>query len=153
MAKWTSLGHAMRRRMGVPSSHLESAGTPMASRSVPTPEEIISSAEHKQSPRRYIGQGAYTAENVSAQPGNTIPVARKNTQAGDPTAGGNAHRSNVLAGDAAQSERAGAKYSITQKYPAGTEPAAGPTMQSARIVPSVAGRQSPNFRSGSESVY
>ena len=153
MAKWTSLGHAMRRRVGLPSSHLESAGKPMSSRSVPTPEEIISSAEHANSPRRYVGRDAYEAEAVSAEPGNTMRVANKNTKAADPTAGGNAHRTNVLAGNAAQSERAGAKYSITQKYPAGTEPAAGPTMNSARIVPSVAGRQTPNFQSGIESTY
>jgi hypothetical protein len=144
MAKWTSLGHAMRRRMGAPSSHLESAGTSMA-RNVPTPEEIIASAAHSKSPRRYMGQDADQFTNVSAQPGNTISAPRKNVQAGDPTIADKANRKNVLAGSAAQSERMGAKYSVSQKFPAGTEPAAAATMANARVIPSVMGRQAPNF--------
>lgn len=152
MAKWTSLGHAMRRRMGAPSSHLESAGNSMA-RNVPTPEEIIASAAHSKSPRRYMGQDAEQFTNVSAMPGNTMPEARKNTQAADPTISDKANRSNVLAGDAAQSERMGAKYSIGHEFPAGSEPAAAATMANARTVPSVMGRQTPNFQSGEADAY
>lgn len=44
MALWTSMGHAMRRRMGAPSSHLEAAGKSM-SKDIPTTEEILASAE------------------------------------------------------------------------------------------------------------
>ena len=58
----------------------------------------------------------------------------------------------VSAGSAAQSERMGARYNIGVKFPAGHEPAAAATMANARVVPSVAGRQAPNFDSGIDSV-
>ena len=151
MASWTSLGHAMRRRMGAPSNHHEAAGKSMA-RNIMTPEEVIASAEHANSPRKYVGQMSGVA-NVSGTPLRGTLVGKKNTQAGDPTAGGKANRKNVLAGNAAASERMGAAYSVSQKFPKGTEPAAGPTMANARTVPSVAGRQAPNFNSAMGESY
>ena len=148
MATWTSLGHAMRRRMGAPSNHLESAGKSMT-RNHLTPEEVIASAEHANSARRYMGQGNTGFEAVKPERGT--PVARKNTQAGDPTSGGKANKKNVLAGNAAQSERMGAKYRVTASFPT-VAPEAGPTMASARTVPSVMG-QSKNFQGGEGSSY
>ena len=148
MATWTSLGHAMRRRMGAPSNHLESAGKSMT-RNHLTPEEVIASAEHANSARRYIGQSTGGFEAVKPERGT--PVARKNTQAGDPTAGGKSNKKNVLAGNAAQSERMGAKYRISASFPT-VDPAAGPTMASARTVPSVMG-QAGNFQGGESSSY
>jgi hypothetical protein len=148
MASWTSLGHAMRRRMGAPSNHLESAGKSMA-RNISTPEEVIASAEHANSPRKYVGQST-GFEAVKPERGTL--VAKKNTQASNPTAGGKTNKKNVLAGNAAASERMGARYSTSVKFPAGTEPAAAPTMRNAKTVPSVAGRQAPNFDSGMNSV-
>ena len=151
MALWTSMGHAMRRRMGAPSSHIEAAGKSM-SNSVPTTEEILASAAHSKSPRRYVGMDAAKFTNASGTPekGNLMP--KKNTQASDPTAGGKANRANVSAGNAAQSERMGARYNIGVKFPTGHEPAAAATMANAKIVPSVAGRQAPNFGDGMNSV-
>ena len=149
MAKWTSLGHAMRRRMGAPSSHLEATGKSM-SRNNMTPEEVISSAEHANSPRKYVGTN-YGMEAVMPEKGKLMP--KKNTQAGDPTIANKANRKNVLAGNAASSERMGAAYSVSQKFPKGTEPAAGPTMANAKTVPSVAGRQAPNFNSAMGESY
>lgn len=145
MSTWTSVGHAMRRRMGAPSNHLESAGATM-SRNMPTPEEVIASSEHSKSPRRYVGQDAYNFTNVSADRGNTIPEARHNTQAGDPTIADKANRAQVLAGNAAQSERMGARYEIGATFPAVHSIEASATMINAKIIPSVAGRQNPNFR-------
>ena len=55
MPSWTSLGHAIRRRSGMPTNHHESAGKSM-SRNNMTPEEVIASAEHANSPRKYVGQ-------------------------------------------------------------------------------------------------
>jgi hypothetical protein len=135
--------------MGAPSSHLEATGKSM-SRNNMTPEEVISSAEHINSPRKYVGTN-YGMEAVKPEKGTLI--GRKNKQAGDPTAGGKANRKNVLAGNAAASERMGAAYSVSQKFPKGTEPAAGPTMANARTVPSVAGRQAPNFNSAMGESY
>lgn len=120
------------------------------SRNNMTPEEVISSAEHINSPRKYVGTN-YGMEAVKPEKGTLI--GRKNKQAGDPTAGGKANRKNVLAGNAAASERMGAAYSVSQKFPKGTEPAAGPTMANARTVPSVAGRQAPNFNAGMSDNY
>ena len=101
-----------------------------------TPEEVISSAEHKQSARRYVGLDN-SFSNPSANPTQGTRVARKNTQSADPTIADKVNRG--------RTGRLGAKYQITASFPKGTEPAAGPTMQSARTIPSVLGRQSPNF--------
>ena len=150
MASWTSLGHAMRRRMGAPSNHHEAAGKSMA-RNIMTPEEVISSAEHKNSARKYVGQDA-SFTSPSAKPAKGTLMGKKNTQASDPTAGGKANRTNMLAGNAAQSERMGARYRTSVKFAPTIDPAAGPTMANAKQVPSVAGRQTPNFDNGMNSV-
>ncbi len=153
MANWTDMGHAMRRRMGAPSNHhLESAGKNM-SKNIPTTEEILASAEHAASPRRYMGMDAAKFNNVSGTPTVGKQMPKKNTQAGDPTSGGKANRSNVSAGNAAQSERSGARHRISVKFPAGHDPAASATMSSGRAVRSVAGRQAPNFNDGNSASY
>lgn len=150
MANWSDMGHAMRRRMGAPTSHLESAGKSM-NKNIPTTEEILASAEHASSPRRYMGMDA--AKLAPSAPSRGTKVAKKNTQAGDPTAGGKANRSNVSAGNAAQSERMGARHRISVKFPAGYDPAASATMSSGRVIRSVAGRQAPNFNDGNSASY
>ena len=149
MALWTSMGHAMRRRMGASSSHLEAAGKNMA-RNIMTPEEVIASAEHKNSARRYVGQSTGGFEAVKPERGT--PIAKKNTQAGDPTGSGKANKSNVLVNNAAASERMGAKYRVTASYPT-VAPEAAATMRNAKTVPSVMGKQSPNFNDGMGSSY
>ena len=151
MATWTSLGHAMRRRMGAPSNHLESAGKGM-SRNNMTPEEVIASAEHANSPRKYVGQMTNVA-NVSGAPLKGTLIGKKNTQAGDPTAGGKANKKNVLVNNAAASERMGARYVIGAKFPAVHSVEASSTMMNAKTIPSVAGRQNPNFQNGMGSSY
>ena len=151
MSSWTSLGHGMRRRMGAPTNHHEAAGASM-SRNNPTPEEVISSAEHANSPRRYMGMTA-SAANISGAPVKGTLMPKKNTQAGDPTAGGKANKKNILVGDAASSERMGASYRITAKFPAVNPIEAGATMGNAKIVPSVAGKNRPNFDSGMDTIY
>lgn len=152
MANFSDMGHAMRRRMGAPSSHLESAGKSM-SKNIPTTEEILASAEHASSPRRYMGMDAAKFNNVSGTPTVGTQMPKKNTQAGDPTAGGKTNRSNVSAGNAAQSERMGARHRISVKFPAGHDPAAAETMANGRVVRSVAGRQAPNFNDGNSASY
>ena len=151
MALWTSMGHAMRRRMGAPSNHHEAAGATM-SKNLPTPEEVISSAEHANSARKYIGQVSGAA-NASGSPVKGTLVAKKNTQAGDPTAGGKANKKNVLVNNAAASERMGAKFTISAKMPAPINIEASATMANAKIVPSVMGKQSANFQGGMGSSY
>jgi len=152
MPSWTSLGHAMRRRIGAPSSHLEATGASMKTNS-PTPEDVIASAAHAKSPRRYMGMDANNFTNVSAQPGNTMSHPRKNTQAADPTAGGKANRKNVLSGGAVASERMGAAYKISAKFPAVHSIEASATMGNAKTIPSVMGRQAPDFNGGMSESY
>ena len=151
MATWTSMGHAMRRRMGAPSNHLESAGKGMSSNNM-TPEDVIASAEHANSARRYVGQVSGVAD-MSAAPTRGTLMPKKNTQAGDPVGNTKANKKNVLAGNAVQSERMGARYSVGAKLGGVHSIEASSTMMNARIVPSVAGKNAPNFEAGIDSTY
>lgn len=151
MAKWTDLGHAMRRRTGAPSNHLESAG-PTAGRDHDTAEEQYAMAKTQNSPRVSVGDnvmdGADEAlsSNLNAPQKGTL-VPKKNVQAGDPTAGGKANRTNVA------QEKLGASYRVNVTYTPTVDPTAGPTMASARVVPSVMGRQNPNFQNAINDQY
>jgi hypothetical protein len=137
MATWASMGHAMRRRMGVSSNHLESAGKGMKNQ---TPEQIIASGG-----RAYMGADASKFNNVSGTPAVGTLMPKKNTQAADPYEKTKANRQNI--------ERMGASYRITAKMPAPTNIEASSTMMNARTVPSVSGKQSPNFAAGMEGTY
>lgn len=138
MASWSSLGHAMRRRSGAPSNHLESAGKNMA-RTHKTADEHYSDAAAAGSVRIPIG----AAKTETALKGALVP--KKSTQAADPTAGGKANRTNI--------EKVGATYRVQPKAAyVQLDPAAGPTMANARIIPSVQGRVNPNFDSGSQAA-
>jgi hypothetical protein len=132
MATPFSVGHAMRRRSGIPSSPLEAVGN-MKTRSHVTHNEAYDAAAQVGSPRLPISA-------APALTGTLVP--KKNTQAGDPTnPGSKANRQNI--------ERIGASYRVSVPLTPTIDPAAGPTMANARIVPSIAGRVG-NF--GSESA-
>lgn len=137
MAFWADKGHAMRRRDGDPSNHHEAAGNSMA-RSHETHEEAYESAASAGSVRVPIGAAVtYTGSQGT-------PVAKKNTQSADPTAGGKANRTNI--------EKIGATYRVQPKTGSTlVDPSVGPTMANARVVPSVAGRANPNFEAGIQS--
>jgi hypothetical protein len=155
MSKWTSMGHGMRRRAGLPNNHHESAGANMRERNHPTHHEAYAAAQAVGSSRIPVGDAIYqvtpdmsvyggqAAEmNTGQLQGALIP--KKSTQAGDPTGmGTKQNRVNVP-----YEERHGAQYRITVPFTPTIDPAAGPTMRSAKVVPSVAGRQNPNFQSG-----
>lgn len=138
MASWASQGHGMRRRSGAPSNHLESAGKAMA-RIHASSDEHYAAAAAAGSVRIPIG-AAGVEENYT---GTLVP--KKNTQAADPTAGGKVNRANI--------EKIGATYRVQPKAAfVQLDPAAGPTMANARIVPSISGRNNPNFDSGSQAA-
>ena len=123
MATKFSVGHAMRRRNGTPASSLEAAGN-MKNRNHITHHEAYDAAAEVGSPRLPMGA-------APALQGTLIP--KKNVQAGDPTnPGSKANRQNI--------ERIGAQYRITVPFTPTIDPAAGPTMASAKIIPSVPGR-------------
>ena len=138
MATWTSMGHAMRRRMGAPTNHHEAAGKSMSKDL--TPEQITATGA-----RAYMGSAAGGFTSPSATPVAGKLMGKKNTQAADPTSGGKANRKNI--------ERAGAQYRITAKMPAPINIEAAATMANAKIIPSVAGKQTPNFSNGVDSAY
>jgi hypothetical protein len=132
----------MRRRNGIPSSSLEAAGKAM-NRIHQSSEEAHAAAGNAGSHRIAMGMDAYRATATPALQGTLVP--KKSTQAGDPTAGGKANRQNI--------EVLGATYRVSPKATfVQVDPAAGPTMANARIIPSVAGRANPNFQSGMESA-
>jgi len=130
MATKSSMGHGMRRRTGEPSNYLESLGNSM-SRSHQTHHEAMQDAAMAGSHRVPMGMDAYKVTAAPALVGTLMP--KKNTQAMDPTAAGTKqNRQNI--------EKTGATYRITPKTTfVQLDPSAGPTMASARIVPSVAG--------------
>jgi hypothetical protein len=134
MATPYSVGHGMRRRTGTPSSYTEAAGKSME-RFHNTSEENYEAAAAASSVRIPIG-GAAPAPALTG-----TPVPRKNTQAADPTnPGSKANRVNI--------EKAGASYRIQPKIGvAVVDPAIGPTMANARVIPSVMGREG-NFNPG-----
>ena len=119
-------------------------------RNIMTPEEVIASAQHANSARRYVGMDmAKTVEAVAPERGTLKPKGNK--QASDPTIANKANKKNVLAGNAAASERAGARFRVSAKFPT-VAPEAAPTMANAKVIRSVSGKQSPNFGDGMNSV-
>ena len=131
----------MRRRSGAPTNHLESAGKSMA-RKHNTSNEVADMAKSMGSARIAMGMDAYQLGNVT-MPNVGTPVPRKNVQSMDPTAGGKANHANVP-----YNEKMGASYRVSVPFTPTIDPAAGPTMASARVVPSIQGRENPNFESG-----
>jgi hypothetical protein len=128
----------MRRRMGAPTNHHEAAGKSMSKDL--TPEQVIASGA-----RAYMGSaaGGFTSPSATPAVGKLMP--KKNTQAADPTINDKANRVNI--------ERKGAQYRITAKMPAPINIEAAATMANAKIVPSVMGKQTPNFNNGVDSTY
>lgn len=145
MATQYSVGHGMRRRSGAPSNPLEAAGPKMARKHM-TSDEAHSSAGMAGSHRIPIGSDN-APSFTSAMPEAGTPVPRKNTQAADPTgAGTKQNRVNI--------EKVGATYRVQPKSTfVQIDPAAGPTMANARVIPSVQGRANPNFESGMQASY
>jgi len=142
MATKYSVGHGQRRRAGnTKSSYTEAAGKSMA-RKHATTDEAMSQAAGMGSPRATMGMDAYNVSAAPALVGTQMP--KKNLQAGDPTGMG----TKVNHVNIPYNEKLGASYRVTVPFTPTIDPAAGPTMQSARVVPSIAGRENPNFESG-----
>jgi hypothetical protein len=128
----------------MPSNPLEAAGNPMA-RNHMTSDEHHAGASAAGSHRIAIGNDAYAMTAAPATTGTLMP--RKNVQAADPTgAGSKQNRQNI--------ERIGATYRVQPKSTfVQLDPAAGPTMANARVIPSVQGRENPNFETGIQTSY
>lgn len=147
MASWASIGHGMRRRSGLPSSHHESAGENM-NRQHHTSDEVHEMAQNAGSARIPMGDDAYGNQTDELNTGEFagMMVPRQNVQAGDPSnPGSKQNRVNI--------ERIGATYRIEASTMGLMDPTLGPTQQGGRIVPSVMGRNAPNFYSGEQDSY
>jgi hypothetical protein len=133
----------MRRRTGAPSNYLETAGKSMA-RMHKTSDEHYADQSAANSARIPMGMDAYQVDPVAPQVGTLVP--KKNVQAGDPVNPGSkgGRRNPVLN---AGGERLGAAFVPKATYTV-IDPAAGLTMRNARVIPSVAGRATPNFGMG-----
>jgi hypothetical protein len=132
MSEYNDMGHAMRRRVGAASNSMAASGK---SADVAVPDLM---AQHITANSARIAIGAVK--------GTLIP--KKNTQAGDPTGmGTKKNRKNVSAGQ----DRMGAAYKVSSSYSV-SDPAAGQTMRSARIVPSTMGARSNMMNSVSDSL-
>lgn len=152
MAKWADRGHAMRRRENIPTSHLEAAG-PSTGRDHDTAEEQYDMAKNQNSPRISVGDNKMDGADEALSPSTAAPlkgtlVGKKSVQAGDPTGGGKANRTNIQ-----YTEKLGASYRVSVPFTPTVDPAAGPTMASARTIPSVQGRQNPNFQGAVNDQY
>lgn len=121
MSDYRKMGHAMRRRAGAASSHMDGAGKKT---SVDVPD-VVSDLLSSGSARFSVG----------AVRGKLMP--KKNTQAGDPTVMGAKPRRTPVKVDASN-ERMGACCKISASSPT-IDPAAGATMANARTVPSTMG--------------
>jgi hypothetical protein len=147
MATSYDIGHAMRRRQGIPPNYFEAAGKNM-NRQHATHDEGFQMAAMQDSARVPMGTSAFNMQG--------------DEQSGDQFAGILTPRAGAQAGDPAQQplgirqptmERMGASYNVKSLYAPPMDPTAGPTMANARIVPSVRGRNTPNFEMGEQSAY
>jgi hypothetical protein len=147
MATSYDIGHAIRRRRGISPNYLEAAGNTM-NRQHATHEEGYQQAVSQDSARVPMGTSAFNVQG--------------DEQSGDQFAGILTPRGGAQAADPAQQElgirqhtmeRLGASYQIKSLYSPPMDPTAGPTMANARIVPSVRGRNTPDFEMGEQSAY
>lgn len=131
MANWRSAGHAIRRRQGAHSSHMDSAG--IGGRvNLPTPEEALAGMARVGSPRVPMGTSAITAfaKAPAIPPLRGTMVPKGNAKSADPALGPTSRRGNV------PQERLGAAHMVTFMTPPMIDPAAGATQANGRIIPS-----------------
>lgn len=147
MATSYDISHALRRRRGISPNYLEAAGKSM-NREHATHEEGFQMAASQDSARVPMGTSAYNVQG-DEQSGDQFAGMlrpRGGAQAGDPAQQGVGIRQQTM-------ERLGSSYQIKSMYAPPMDPTAGPTMANARIVPSVRGRNTPNFEMGEQSAY
>jgi len=121
MSDYRKMGHAMRRRAGAASNHMDGAGKRTSVDMPDVVSDLISAGSARLS--------------VGAVRGKLMP--KKNTQAADPTVMGAKPRRTPVKIDAS-SERLGACCKISAKSTC-IDPASSATMSSARTVPSTMG--------------
>jgi len=109
MPEWSDMGHAMRRRIGAPSNHLEAAG-PTNGRQHSTHHEHYEAARSADSSRVSLGEG----------PIDTPHEVMSDEQAAPMASGGQ--------------DRNGASYKVTAHATHFMDPTVGPTTAQGRLV-------------------
>jgi hypothetical protein len=119
------------------------------SRSHYTADEVYELAHQHGSSRIPMGDDAYMGagqnDEFSPEQFSGTLVPKQNVQSMDPSAQPLAPRQNI--------ERIGATYRIEAGIPGTMDPTLGPTQAGGRIIPSVMGRQAPNFYGGEQDSY
>lgn len=126
MPEWSDMGHAMRRRIGAPSSHLEAIG-PTNGRQHSTHQEHYDAARAADSSRVALGDGPIdTPHEVMSQ------------EQGAPT-------------DTSGPDRNGASYKVTATASNFMDPTVGPTTAKGRLLVSQTSDISSDFYSSIDS--
>jgi hypothetical protein len=109
MPEWADMGHAMRRRIGAPSNHLEAAG-PTNGRQDPTHEEHYDRARSADSSRVALGDGQIDTPHEVMSDEQAAPT------------------------DVSGVDRNGASYKVTAEASHFMDPTVGPTTAKGRLV-------------------
>lgn len=133
MSDFRKMGHAMRRRAGASSNHMEAAGKKT---SVAVPNVID---QHITASSAKLAVGAVS--------GTLMP--KKTAKAGDPAVMGPKERRTPVLN--VGGERLGAAYTVKSQFSV-SDPSAGQTMRNARIVPSTMGARQGMFDSVNDSM-
>lgn len=118
----------------------------MARNNIGSPDEAVAGMANNG--RMPMGNDAFKASAPSAtDTGRAVLRPKAGAQAGDPTVGGAAHRSNVAY------ERMGAHYGVQVNSVAPHLHEAGATQANGRIVPAKTIRSNDSFNAGVQSSY
>jgi hypothetical protein len=121
MANSRDLGHAMRRRMGTPSSYTESL-EPAGARTMPTLDEHYEMAKQKDSSRVSLGDGPIDTPHEVMSDEQAAPTNLPVTKA---------------VASSVKPSRNGAAYTVTAHTTHLADPTHGPTTAQGRIVSDV----------------
>lgn len=121
MPEWSDMGHAMRRRIGAPSSHLDAVG-PTNGRQHSTHNEHYEAAKGSNSSRVALGDGPIDTphevmSDEQAAPSNLGKVKVVGSKVKPPA-----------------TERSGASYNVTASASGLMDPTVGPTTAQGRLV-------------------
>lgn len=114
----------------------------MARSNIPTPEEALAGMAQVGSPRQPMGSSWQGFNDATGDPSRyTHPVAKHDTQAGDPVGNDKANRKGIAyPTPAGVGDRNGAAYRISASFPPSTSPEAGATQGNGRIIGATRGQ-------------
>lgn len=133
MANWSDMGHAMRRRIGAPSSSLDAIGA-AATQTHPTLDDHYEAAKSANSSRVALGDGPIDTPHETMSPEQNAPANMSK------------------AGGTAPAERNGAAYRVTASVPVMADPSVGPTVANGRILRNAVGTSDSFYSAANDSL-